>query len=307
MNAKALISSLVLFSLLSACQLTVAPPPTQPSNADAVGTAVELTTVAKFTEMAGSAVPAAATGTPVPTLTVAAPVTWTPTPTVSGPCSPTVTATVNANVRSGPGTAYDAVGSLVLGQSATIVGRNDAYTWWYINYPSAGNYAWIAGSVVTASCVPQVVQVVAAPPTPTEEVAADTGNNSSDDVTVTPFVLLYVFSLGPDLVATSMQISPAVKDHPITVTVEIKNQGDREAKDFNIEWWATPSAVGCSWHLHSLAAGASTTLSCNDFVYHTAVNQTVKLVVDSSNVVAESHEDNNTITRLLKISLFEHK
>jgi uncharacterized protein YraI len=314
MRTKTLISILVLFSLLTACQLTVAPPPVQPSTVDVVGTAVELTAAAKFTEMAGSAGPATAMSTPLPALTAVPTATLTSAPVVpvSGPCGPTVTATVNANVRSGPGTAYDTVGSLMLGQTATIVGRNDAYTWWYIAYPGvSGGYAWIAGSVVTSSCVPAVVQVVAAPPTPTKEVADanpppdDGGNDNDDDGTETPFTLLYYAVFGPDLVASSMQFSPdpAVKNDRLTVTVTIENQGSGDAKDFNIQWWATSSEVGCSWFLHSLAAGASTTLSCNEYIYHTSVNQTVKLVVDSGNAVNETNEDNNTITKHLRIHL----
>ena len=183
MRTKVLLSVLVLFSLLTSCNLQVGqtsvtqPSETEPDSSDpnALATAVELTAVARVTEIAGSAVPLTATVTATPTLTS------TPAP-VAGPCSPMVTAAVNANVRSGPGTAYDVVGSLTLGQTATIVGRNDAYTWWYIDYPGvSGNHAWIAGSVVTSACVPAVVQVVAAPPLPTAVVVESPPTEVSED------------------------------------------------------------------------------------------------------------------------------
>ncbi len=308
MRIKNLIFVLVFFPLLVACQLTVAPPPTQPSTIDVVGTAVELTAAAKFTEIASSVVPVTATFTAIPTPTL----TPDSAASVSGPCSPTVTATVNANVRSGPGTAYDAVGSLMLGQTATIAGRNDAYTWWYIAYPGvSGGYAWIAGSVVTSSCVPSVVQVVAAPPLPTQEVVvadsssndSDAGGNAdgdgggSDDSGST--------SAAPDLVAVRMQFSNHVrKDRPMEVTVTVRNQGNQEATNFTVGWWSSsPIVTGCHWSVDYLAPGASKVLSC-DYTYHTSKNQDVKLMIDTGNDVVESNEDNNTITD--RIIIFLH-
>ncbi len=109
------------------------------------------------------------------------------------PCAPTVTANLNANVRKGPGTVYDAVGALLTGQSAPISGKNADGTWWYITFPSApGGYGWIAGSTVTAACVPSSVAVIAAPPTPVPASGTCKGNyvwrliNSHDKVCVSP-------------------------------------------------------------------------------------------------------------------------
>jgi hypothetical protein len=105
----------------------------------------------------------------------------TPSPTTAGTaipsaiavpiatqCFPFVTATTNANIRSGPGTAYDILGYLPTGGTAPIAGRSDTDSWWYIQFAGGpGGYGWIAGSVVAPSCLPSVVQVVAAPPLPT--------------------------------------------------------------------------------------------------------------------------------------------
>jgi hypothetical protein len=83
-------------------------------------------------------------------------------------CNPTVTAITVANVRGGPGTEYDVVGNLPVGGTARVAGRNDANTWWYIQFAGGfGGYAWIAGSVVSTACIPAVVPVVAAPALPT--------------------------------------------------------------------------------------------------------------------------------------------
>lgn len=90
--------------------------------------------------------------------------TATITPTL---CSPIAVASTNANIRSGPGTVYPTVDAVTAGSNLTVAGKNADGTWWYIAYPSAsGGYAWIAGSVVNASCIPTSLAVIVAPPTP---------------------------------------------------------------------------------------------------------------------------------------------
>ena len=108
-------------------------------------------------------------------------------------CIPTVTATMNANVRSGPGTVYNAVGSLLKGNSATVAGKNADGTWWYIEFSSvSGGRAWVAASVTTSSCIPTSLAVIAAPPTPKPASGTCKGDyvhrliNSNDKVCVSP-------------------------------------------------------------------------------------------------------------------------
>ncbi len=293
MRTKVLLSVLVLFSLLASCNMPAGPMPvTQPPgndpvsmDVDAVGTAVELTAAARLTEMAGSA----ATSTPVPTVTLA--------PTQ---CSPLVTATVNANVRSGPGTAYDIVGALLLGQTATIIGRNDAYTWWYISYPSTGNYAWIAGSVVTSTCVPAVVQVVAAPPLPTagpvvvESSSDDSGADSGADGGSS--------SGTPDLLPVGMSVSPdpAMQGQELQILVGVRNAGDAPSGSFTMQWWSSHSKVACEWTVPSLAPGESVNRTCS-YTYGGWANYDIKLLIDPTNAVAESNEGNNVFARKLQV------
>lgn len=101
--------------------------------------------------------------TPTGTQTTAPVITDTVAPSVT-PCSPTVVANSAVNVRAGPGTVYDTVGGLNQGGSAKVSGKNADGTWWYIDTP--GGHGWVAGSVVTATCIPAALAVVAAPPTP---------------------------------------------------------------------------------------------------------------------------------------------
>ncbi len=144
-----------------------------------------LTAIAQ-TASAGAPVQApASTASPIPPGATAAP--------SNTPCAATVTANLNANVRSGPGTVYDAEGALLTGQSAPVAGKNADGTWWYISFPSApGGYGWIAGSTVTAACVPASLAVIAAPPTPVPASGTCKGNyvwrliNSHDKVCVPP-------------------------------------------------------------------------------------------------------------------------
>ena len=93
----------------------------------------------------------------------------TAAPVVAPPtsCTSTVVANTPINVRKGPGTVYDTIGSLPAGGSALVAGKNDDSTWWYIEFAGgAGGYAWVSASVVTASCISSTLAIIAAPPTP---------------------------------------------------------------------------------------------------------------------------------------------
>ncbi len=104
-----------------------------------------------------------ATATATNTQTTAPLITDTVQPSATA-CSPVVVANSAVNVRAGPGTVYDTVGGLNQGGSAPVSGKSSDGTWWYIDTP--GGHGWVSGSVVTASCIPSSLQVVAAPPTP---------------------------------------------------------------------------------------------------------------------------------------------
>lgn len=299
MRTKIWMSIIIISMLLASCNLPVAGQPAASEipaapGVDVVGTSVELTTVARLTALASGPGDAAVLLTNTPESLPAGAPTFTP-------CVPLVTATVDANVRSGPGTVYDVVGYLPTGGTANIAGRNDANTWWYIVFSGgAGGYAWIAGSVVTASCVPAVVQVVAAPPTPTSPPPTSTftpepTDEPTDEPTEEPV------AGAPDLVANGMHFSPdpGVKDQHIHVQVSVKNIGNAAAGPFTVVWLSNQDFPGCDWNVSGLAAGASEVLDCT-FTYTTAQypaasnNFFVTLRVDSSRQVTESNEGNNS-------------
>lgn len=103
--------------------------------------------------------------------------TFTPTITASETPSPTITPTTVpveltlqvvdklVNCRLGPGVVYLLINELHEGQSARVVGRDDAFTWWYIRDPgNPGGYCWVSAEVTAitgdVSTLP-VVQPVA--------------------------------------------------------------------------------------------------------------------------------------------------
>lgn len=89
-------------------------------------------------------VPAVATQPPTPLPADTPLPTFTPTPVIpiAWPLDKGV------NCRYGPGTEWVTTGSLLVGQFATIKGRNDDSSWWYVVTPNdPGTPCWVAASV----------------------------------------------------------------------------------------------------------------------------------------------------------------
>lgn len=107
---------------------------------------------------------------PAPTATPAPTPTATSTPTPAYPYV-VITSADSLRVRSGPGTEYDSLGSLLPQQQARITGRNGlgADLWWQINFPlGTEGVGWIFGDPQYAVAHhTDNVPVVEAPPLPT--------------------------------------------------------------------------------------------------------------------------------------------
>ncbi len=70
------------------------------------------------------------------------------------------------NVRSGPGTSYEKVGIMVVGQKAVAKGKSAGGLWLLIDYPGVpGGEAWVYSSLVDISA--GALPVIEPPPTPT--------------------------------------------------------------------------------------------------------------------------------------------
>jgi uncharacterized protein YraI len=58
------------------------------------------------------------------------------------------------NVRSGPGTDFNSLGTLDTGESVLVTGKNEAETWYQIYYPGGpGNRGWVSAGFVTVEDV----------------------------------------------------------------------------------------------------------------------------------------------------------
>lgn len=96
-------------------------------------------------------------------------------PTVTGtPTGPIVTVKSgigepSVNVRSGPNVLYDAVGVLLVGQTAVAKGRSPGGDWILIEYPGApSGVGWVYGA--NLDITPGILQVIEPPATSTPEV-----------------------------------------------------------------------------------------------------------------------------------------
>jgi len=160
-------------SLLATDRAANAGSPTSPAPATASPTN---TVLAQTATPAEAATP---TKTSAPTNTVA------PAPTVPG--APAVTAIDNANVREGPSVNFKAVGALLKGQSATILGRVSNAPWYYIAFTAGqGGKGWVAASTVTTSGDVNSAPLLNSPPTYTPTPTNTPTATKTPTVTHTP-------------------------------------------------------------------------------------------------------------------------
>ncbi|MCB0166441.1 MAG: SH3 domain-containing protein [Anaerolineae bacterium] len=115
----------------------------------------EITPIPTEPRPTSTATALSATEIPLPTATITLPIENFPTAT----SKPVVLAgNSNINLRSGPGTAYDAIGVLTAGDTLDIVGRNVDSSWWQVATPAG--LAWLAADVVTANNIDEIIPVV---------------------------------------------------------------------------------------------------------------------------------------------------
>ena len=235
-----------------------------------------------------TASPAAGDGSASPTFTETTTSTATAIPLTATACTPTVITNTDANVRSGPGQVYSILGQLPQGSSANVSGKNAEATWWYIEFAAGQNgHAWIAGSVTTATCIPDTLAIVAAPPTPTFTVTPSPTITPSP--TNTPFVLIPF----PPLVLLLGDIS--LDDVFVTTDGEVVAR-------ISVSGTMSGSFQYKVYVDGSLQATKNDTLPVGSQAYYSGVillpnifdnTNNVKVVVDPANTIAELNEDNN--------------
>lgn len=153
-------------ALLVGCSLGGPLAPTEAPTLSSEEVLATAQSIAEATRNASSPTPssvaATATATDVPP-------TETPTATAT-PESPVVIADYNANVRSGPGEAFDAIDYLLEGDRANAAGQflnDESGTWYFVRRIETGRDGWIWAGAVTLSGNPNLIPFIDSPPTPT--------------------------------------------------------------------------------------------------------------------------------------------
>jgi len=97
------------------------------------------------------------------------PPTLTPTFTLTlTPEAPMVSVSTSTFCRSGPGTIYDQLGTLYVGQKARVLGRNEYNDTWVIELPADPPVTcWLWGHYATVTGDTDGLPVIETPPTPT--------------------------------------------------------------------------------------------------------------------------------------------
>jgi len=90
----------------------------------------------------------------------------------------------NINIRSGPSTDYNVIGTLSAGKSLPIIGRNADSSWWQVT--TSNGDGWIAGFVVTVSNVDDSIPVIDVPPPSSQSKANTPGVPDALATTATP-------------------------------------------------------------------------------------------------------------------------
>jgi len=175
-----ILALLMLSQTLSACKFI--PQQASPSpDLNLVGTQVALTIQAGLPSATPSETPTAtATLVLVPTATstslfevltpsvtptlLVLPTTQLPPPS---PSAPIISAQVDTNCRQGPSAQYPRVGSLLVGQTSTVHGRDSSGAWWLIENPKKpGQYCWVWGETTTVEGNALALPILTPPPLP---------------------------------------------------------------------------------------------------------------------------------------------
>lgn len=141
------------------------------------------------------------------------------------------------------------------------------------NFPTSGNFESVV-QVDTGGAVAETNEV---------------NNLEIKSITVLPPGINLVvsgFSLAPD---------PVVQGRVATASITVTNTGNVPAGAFRVEWTPLFLAAPLSRQVNGLAAGASTTVTF-DFTFPFAATVTGTATVDSSGMVAETDEFDNTAT-----------
>jgi hypothetical protein len=222
-----------------------------------------------------------------------------------------VRATIDLNVRAGPGVDYAVIGLLGTDKTAPVIGRNKDETWWQVTYPSAPDGSgWVSGEYLTleGECDDVPLGSYVPPPTtgqkqqPTPE-AAPTGTVSPEG---TPESSL------PDLIVSVIDMPGGFhlpvdgSGTTVTVNVTVANIGSEPTGAFDIVLFPTgrggPGGQVKVGTVALLPPGESIQLSV-EYTYVDDGTFVVEAEADPDNVVEEGDEGNNIRTFVVTVIL----
>lgn len=185
------------------------------------------------------------------------------------------------NVRTGPGLNYDILGQLQEGETAQIIGANIDFTWVVIAF--RGQNGWLSRGILDVIGDRNTIPVIAAPPSPTPLPATAT-----PPVTATPLP-----PQQPDIVISSASPPRLTIGSSFSVNVTVTNAGASAAGPFAIAATFEPGAVFSAVNLSGLGANTSTTITLTGVLAGATGSQTVTIVADLNQQVAEGNGENN--------------
>jgi hypothetical protein len=176
LKSKPILLSVTILLIISAGCVPVPPGMSSP-DPNFISTAVVQTVIAASTQTAqfiltntgiqGSPTLGQTFTPEPPTLTPTETLTLTPAFT-STPLVPLISVSVATNCRLGPGTDYEKVGALLVGETAEVYGRDPTGNYWYIRNPNAPpEFCWLWGQYATLVGNTVILPVYTPPPTPT--------------------------------------------------------------------------------------------------------------------------------------------
>ncbi len=214
------------------------------------------------------------------------------TPTALNSGSPQVTALLDANVRAGDSTEYDRIGFLFNGESATIIGVSSFNTGWYYIQLQSGRRGFVAPSVVRSEGDLGNLPRINPPPPPTP-IPTNTPVPTATPVTEANLVIQKV----------SIDPNPPVCDETYTLSVTVENVGSGASSvggtisitDVRtVDGTVVESTIGA---FPALEAGSTfkgiIPITVSAF---TKEDHSVNIRIDSTNVVPETNESDNTLT-----------
>lgn len=213
---------------------------------------------------------------------VVSPLPALPTATPEG-----VVATITSqfqNVRTGPGTNFDILGTLPEGTQVQVIGMNPQNTWLVIEF--RGQQAWLSAALPDIFGDLNTVPIIQPPPTPTPSVPPTPIPTVPPPAPVEPDLVIETASISP---------SPVRLGDDFTVTVTIRNLGQTDAGQFAVAATFEPDDEFTSSVIGGLPAGQAITTTLSGELSEGTGTFTVAIVADLNNTVAEGAGEGNNI------------